>query len=243
LFRRYARGYVAKHSCAVRISKVGLPPKLLDGPAIVVLNHPSWWDPLIGYVLSELWTGRIDWGAIDVVGLRQYPILGRAGLFGVETGTTHGARSFLKTAGAILADDRATLWITAQGRFADVREKPLQLRSGVGHLAARLDRGTILPMAIEYPFWDQRTPEALVRFGSPFTVGEGERRPDEWTELIATELERTMDALAVEAASRDPARFEVYLVGRAGVGGFYDFGRRVKSWIRRDRFRPEHRTG
>jgi hypothetical protein len=30
------------------------------------------------------------------------------------------------------------VWVTAQGDFADVRKRPLNLRSGVGHLAARL---------------------------------------------------------------------------------------------------------
>ena len=31
-----------------------------DGPLIVVLNHPSWWDPLVGLVLAELIPDRAD---------------------------------------------------------------------------------------------------------------------------------------------------------------------------------------
>ena len=242
LFRRYARRYVAKHFHAVRVSKAGPPPARLDGPTIMVLNHPSWWDPLLGYVLSGLWPDRTDWGVIDVTGLRQYRFLGRAGLFGIESGTVRGASEFLRTAGAILSDPMATLWITAQGRFADVRERPVRLRSGVGHLAAGLDRGTVVPVALEYVFWDQRTPEVLVHFGSPIELGTTpEQRPGEYTERIAAELERTMDVLAIEAETRDARRFDVLLAGRAGVGGVYDLARRLKSWITGTPFDSRHR--
>jgi hypothetical protein len=119
----------------------------------------------------------------------------------------------------------------------------VQLRSGVGHLAALIDHGTILPAAFEYAFWDQRTPEALVHFGSAIVIERGrERPPAELTHQVSAELERTMDALAVDARSRDPARFDVYLSGRAGVGGAYDLAGRLKSWVRGKRFQPEHRV-
>ncbi len=243
LFRRYARRYAARHLHAVRVSKAGPPPSRLDGPAVMVLNHPSWWDPLLCYVLSGLWPHRVDWGVIDRVGLRQYRFLARAGLFGVEPGTARGAVEFLRTSAAILADPRATLWLMAQGRFADGRERPVRLRSGVGHVAAALDRGVVVPVALEYPFWDQRTPEALVRFGEALDVTAGRgRTADEWTLAVAAELERTMDALAAEAVRRDPNLFTTLVRGRAGVGGAYDLGRRLASRLRGRPFDPEHRT-
>ncbi len=241
LFRRYARRYAAKHLHAVRLSKAGRPPLRLDGPAVIVLNHPSWWDPLLCFILSGLFSDRVDWGPIEAAGLRQYRFLARAGLFGVETGTARGAAAFLRTARAILANPRATLWITVQGEFVDVRERPVRLRSGVGHLAERLDRGVILPLALEDSFWDQRTPEALVRFGAPIDVASGQGRTGRaWTELIARELEQTQDALAAEAMRRDPGLFDVLVRGRAGVGGVYDAWRRARAWVRGKRFQSEH---
>jgi 1-acyl-sn-glycerol-3-phosphate acyltransferase len=241
LFRRYARRYVAKHFHALRLSKAGRPPARLDGPAVVVLNHPSWWDPLLCFVLSGLYPDRIDWGPIEAAGLHQYRFLARVGLFGIETGTARGATEFLRTARTILADPKATLWVTAQGRFADVRERPVRLRSGVGHLAERLDRGLILPLALEYAFWDQRTPEALVRFGEPLDLAAGRgRSAREWTDVIARELERTLDALALETLRRDPTLFDVLVSGRVGVGGVYDLWRKLKARVRGERFRAEH---
>ena len=140
---------------------------MLTGPAVIVVTHPSWWDPLVEYVLTGLFRNRVDWGVIEAAALKQYRFLGRAGLFGVQSGSVSGASQFLATASTILANSRATIWINAHGRFTDVRERPVTLRSGVGHLAHRIENLTIVPLALEMVFWDQRTPEALAAFGSP----------------------------------------------------------------------------
>ncbi len=239
LFRWYARGYAARHLHAVRVLRSHQPPAEIDGPLIVVMNHPSWWDAILNFVLSDLWPGRIDWGPMEVHALAKYKFLSRAGLFGVETGTVRGAVEFLRTARVILADSRATLWLYAQGRFADVRERPVTFRSGVGHLAEWLNSGTILPVAVEYTFWTERTPEALVAFGEPLR-SIASRTAHAWTVEIERELERAQDALAAAAITRDPKRFEVLVHGRAGVGGVYDAWRRFKACITGRRFRPEH---
>ena len=65
------------------------------------------------------------------------------------------------------------LWITAEGSFTDARTRPVRLRPGLAHLARRVPGATIVPLALEYPFWDERTPEALCRFGTPMESGGG----------------------------------------------------------------------
>jgi hypothetical protein len=208
---------------------------------VVVLNHPSWWDPILCFILSNLWPDRNDYAPIEAAALKKYGFLGKVGLFGIETGTMAGAEQFLRTSRAILADDRSTLWVTAQGRFTDPRERPTRLRSGVGHLAAGMDRGVIIPVAIEYPFWDERTPEGLVGCGPVVDVADHPgQSPRRWTGLIEQALEAAQDNLAAEAMTRDPSRFISLVEGKAGVGGVYDLGRRLRSWVRGRKFRPEH---
>lgn len=97
LFRRYAKRYVAQHFHAVRVSRTGPVPELPRRPAIVAMNHPSWWDPLIGLVLTEhLPEFRTHFAPIDTHGLAQYQFLGRLGFFGVEPDTPRGGRAFLR---------------------------------------------------------------------------------------------------------------------------------------------------
>ena len=80
LFRWYVRRYVGRHFHAVRVSRSGPLPDLPRGPVIVVLNHPSWWDPLIAVLLTaSMPAGRVHYGPIEAVGLDQYRFLVASG--------------------------------------------------------------------------------------------------------------------------------------------------------------------
>jgi 1-acyl-sn-glycerol-3-phosphate acyltransferase len=243
VFRRYARKYVGRHFHALRVSGDGLPPQLAPEPVIVIMNHPSWWDPMIGLVLTTCMpSSRRHFAPIDEKGLAQYRFLERLGFFGIEPGTPRGSLSFLRKSLAILSDSESVLWVTAQGEFTDPRERPIRLKPGVGHLAARLSRGIIVPMALEYPFWNDRCPEALVRFGTTIDVDAAKADgPGEWTARLEQALEETQDRLAAQARLRDPTAFQTLLGGASGVGGVYDLWRRLRARLRGESFHPEHR--
>ena len=117
----------------------------------------------------------------------------------------------------------------------------LAIRAGVGHAAEANERGVIVPMAVEYPYWTERLPEALVAFGEPMAMGHTPGRDaHDWTRILAERLEATQDRLAAAAMQRDPARFHTLLAGDVGVGGVYDLVRRVRAWIRREPFDASH---
>ncbi len=242
LFSRYVRRYLARNFHAVRLSRGGGPADPGPDPLVVVMNHPSWWDPLIGLVLSGLFPGRAGFAPIDAAALGRYRFFERLGFFGVEQ-QGRGGGSFLRNGLAVCAHPNTMLWVTGQGRFTDPRERPVRLRPGLGHLLRRLDRGVVLPLAVEYPFWEERYPEALARFGTPLRVADGiGRSAEEWTRCVEAALAATQDALAADAVKRDPAAFEILIGGKAGVGGVYDFWRRLKALFRGERFRAAHGT-
>ena len=91
----------------------------------------------------------------------------------------------------------------------------------------------LLPLAIEYSFWNESRPEALARFGTPIATGR-ERGVADWQALLEGALMATMDALAVESAARTPGLFVPLLRGGAGVGGIYDAQRRVRALLARN---------
>ena len=240
-FRKYSTRYVRKHFHALRLSNTSAPFPPADKPVLIVLNHPAWWDPLVGLVLSTRFADRDQFAAIDARAVEQYGFFKRLGFVGVETTSLRGAAAFLKVGRHILSEPGRVFWVTAQGRFTDVRERPLNLRSGVGHLAAKLDRGYVVPLALEYAFWDERTPEALARFGEPITISDHPGRSGkEWTAVIEAALTRTLDGLNAETMTRDPAKFTAVVSGRTGVGGVYDLWRRAKASARGQRFDPSH---
>ncbi len=244
-FRWYARRYARRSFHALHVARPGFPPIPADGPLLVATNHPGWWDPLVGLILAERFLAeREHYAPIDEAMLARYRFFARIGFFGVEPGTRRGAASFLRATEEVFARPGTALWVTPQGRFADIRERPVILLDGVGHAVRRMRRGTILPLALEYSFWEERTPEALFLWGEPIVVEDGATRdPGDWTAEVAASLESAMDALAGASIARDPSRFETILGGTAGVGGVYDLWRALRARLRGETFRREHGRG
>jgi len=239
---RSARLYRRFH--AVRLSRTGLPraalPAAVAGrPVIIYGNHPSWWDPAL-YILLDtlLLPGRCSFGPMDAKALGKYGLFERLGVFGIALDSPRGAARFLSTSLHVLSDPGNVLWITAEGEFTDPRRRPVRLRSGIAHLARRVPGAVILPLAIEYTFWNESKPEVLARFGLPIESGGGTIA--EWTARLEGELARTMDALTAESMQRDPALFEQLLHGQVGVGGIYDLWRRGRALAAGRRFDPRH---
>lgn len=249
-FHRYNRWYLGRHFHALRLSRAGRPPAaLLAGPTaplVIYLNHPSWWDPLVALALSDRLFGAYrSYGPIEAQAVERYGFFRRLGFFGVDRGTAAGARRFLRTSLALLERPATALWITPEGQFRDPRERPVELESGLAHLARhlarRLGHGLFLPLALEYPFWEESSPEVLARFGEPVSIVDLDGGPAQITAALAAHLEATQDALASEARARRPEAFESLLAGRAGVGGVYDLWRAFKARLRGERFDREHR--
>jgi len=240
-FKRYLKGYLRRNFHAVRLAQATRPVDPDSGPLLIVLNHPSWWDPLVAAQLTDLFPQRTHYAPIDAAALGKYRFFERLGFYGVEQGTRRGALTFLRTSLALLGQSGSAIWITGQGHFTDPRERPVKLRPGVGHLVRRLECGTILPLALEYPFWEERYPEALLRFGEPISIGRGSAcSVAEWMERIEAGLTAAQDALAVDAQQRRVEAFDTLLGGRAGVGGIYDLGRRCKALLTGQRFEAGH---
>jgi 1-acyl-sn-glycerol-3-phosphate acyltransferase len=166
--------------------------------------------------------------------LTKFGFFERIGFFGVEPGTPKGAAKFLRVATGILDNPTSMLWVTAQGAFSDVRQRPVALRNGLGHLAARKGNFAVLPVAIEYVHWHERLPEALIRFGEPILVaGSAPRSPEDWTAAFGNALECAQTELATSSIARDAAAFEVLAHGRTGVGGIYGGWRWVRAKVKR----------
>lgn len=239
---RWFEGFVRRHMNGLRVARWGLPQAAAGRPLVIYSNHPSWWDAAVYVVLgSKLLRDRVSFAPIDAAMLRKYGFFARIGAFPVDLDSRRGAADFLATAGRVLAAPDRALWVTAQGRFADARARPLGLRAGVARLPELAADAVFLPLAIDYTFWSERGAEALVAFGEPLEAGElaAMARPQRLARLEEA-LAATMDRLAVDAISREPGRFLDLTLGRQGVGGVYDLWRRGRAWLGGRRFEPAH---
>ncbi len=250
-FHAFLKPYLRRHFQSIALHRGGHWPsgEPTGEPTVVYSNHPAWFDPLIAHYLNaRLFAPRQFYAPIDAAALQQYQVFARLGFFGVDLQSTSGAAAFLKTSMAILGDAQSTLWITPEGRFCDVRDRSQPLMPGLAHLCSKLRSGRVIPMAMEYAFWQERLPLCLVMFGQPIAPArasdlaeQGQGRDKQgWNARLTDALRQTQDRLAESVIARDAAAFQPLLQGRSGAGGLYDFMRRWKCRLTGKPFRPEH---
>lgn len=241
----YFDRFLRRHMNALRIARWGVPDCAgHPGPVVVYCNHPAWWDAAVVILLAgRLFPKRESHAPFDAGMLARYAIFARIGAFPVDLDSARGAAQFLRSSRTILARPGAMIWITAQGRFADVRARPLDLRAGVARLAELAPDTLFVPLALDYAFWEERGAEACAAFGPPIRGADllALPRPERLARMEAA-LTDTLDRLAGDVIARDPARFTALVSGAKGVGGVYDLARRLRAALTGRRFEPAHRA-
>jgi 1-acyl-sn-glycerol-3-phosphate acyltransferase len=231
LFTHYASFYLKRHFHTFYFLSRASLDSLEGWPLLICLNHPSWWDPLLALCLSQrFFRKRHHYAPIAAEGLAKYRFFQRLGFFGIDPQSRAGASRFLQIGQAICECPDCALWVTVQGRFTDARIRPVRIQAGVGHLAHRCGRLAVLPLALEYTFWNERAPEAFACFGEPIWISNGpEKTAAEWTEIFASALEKTEDLLANHVEVREANAFQPLLTGISGMGGIYDLWQALKG--------------
>jgi 1-acyl-sn-glycerol-3-phosphate acyltransferase len=231
-FSGYLQWYIGRHFHAMRLANGDRFPSA-TGPLIVYANHASWWDPLSLILISRHFLPDAShYGPMDAAALKHYGVFRKLGLFPVENGTPRGAAQFLRAAREILSRPHSVLWVTPEGHFTDMRTRPAVFRPGLAALVARTGACTLVPLAMEYTFWDERLPEILISCGEAIKIADGRlRNTAEWSEQLAAGLADAQDELAALSKLRDPALFTTILSGGVGVGAVYDAWKRLLALL------------
>lgn len=136
------------------------------------------------------------------------------------------------------------LWVTPQGKFTDVRTRPVSFRGGLASIAGRVGPTVLLPMAVEYTFWEERLAEVLIAFGNPLFTQQHANScgVSDWEAALEHTLQDAQDALAEASQRRDADEWEVLFRGASGTTAIYDLWRQARAAVRREGFTAEHST-
>ncbi|TVR10795.1 MAG: glycerol acyltransferase [Salinarimonadaceae bacterium] len=242
-FSRYFHRYFRRHMNALRLARWGEPviPEGA-GPIVLYTTHPAWWDAAVYILLADKhFANFANFAPIDAEMLKKYGFFGRMGAYGVDLESPRGAADFLAASADILAREDSAIWVAAQGRFMDVRARPLDLRPGIARLAELAPHAVFIPLAIEYAFWEQRGGEAFVAYGEPIRGEDLAAMEREDRRLhLENKLTAIADRLSADVISREPERFVSLLEGEAGVGGVFDLFKRLVAMLRGKRYDPAH---
>lgn len=175
-------------------------------PALVVLNHASWWDPILALVVARgFFPSRAPYGPMDRDELARFGILKKVGIFGIDpddSASLEAMRAYLVELAA--REPRFALVLTPQGHFADVRDEVVP-RPGAAAMAATLAPDRAVSIAIEYGFWVDQKPEIFVRAASIDCASGGTLA---WQRRITAAMRENQAALATLVRARDAAAFE-----------------------------------
>ena len=257
-FRRYARRFIAKNFHSVRLLNA-VPEKDTDrpkadamsristifadqtdnsGPLVIAANHPSWWDPMVAIFLAEKFAKqRRHYAPIEDVMLERYGIFKNLGFYGVEKDTAKGLKDFLHVGNHILEQADSVIWMTPEGNFTDPRVRPISIKKGLASLVSKNTKAKVLPLAIEYTFWNEKKPEILVHAGKlisaeniPSNDNPSSTLTKRLHEEIQTQMQLAIDDLASFSQQRNPQHFSSLLGGSAGVGGFYGWWQKLRGY-------------
>jgi 1-acyl-sn-glycerol-3-phosphate acyltransferase len=205
-------------------------------PRIFTMNHASWWDVLVGYVLARRVIRAESYAPMDEAQLARYRILSRLGVYSVDRGSVAGIRQFLRYSTDRLREGGA-LWITPQGEITPHWRRPVRFQPGLGHLVSRVPEVTVVPVAVAYEFMDEPRPEILVKLGAGrvFTRGED---AETVTRVLEQALEDELDALLEAVLARDFSPFVTLIEGQTSTSVVYDRIRALRAWLTR---RPDPR--
>ena len=230
LFRWYTRRLVGKSFNAMRLATGGIDTFAAfdahDGPTILLLNHQSWWDPILTVALVDRFTPtREVFAPMDRAMVEQFAFMRKLGLFGVDLDDPSAFRALVQYASELSRESpNPSFWITPQGQFADVRA-PLELRPGAAAIAARLAKDgappRVLSLAIEFAFWEDRKPEVLLL--AKHCPPPERSTTSLWQRQMTDSMQTAMANLAELAIARAASAFETVLGrGASGVNPVYD---------------------
>lgn len=243
-FYKFCRYYLRKHFHAVAVDRRELIARPVDPSAALICyaNHPGWWDPIIAiHLCQSCFPGRRFYAPIDAEALKKYGIFAKLGFYGIDTHSLQGAASFLKTSRRILTEPNTSIWITPEGRFADPRDHQANLMPGLAHLALQQPNLYLVPLAIEYVFWEERLPEALMRLGPPILSADiNALSKEECSQLLTSRLRETQQSLAESAIARRSEDFEIQLSGKVGAFSFYDIFRTLRGKLSGQKIELQH---
>ena len=238
----FAKRMVAKQFISLGVQKELLDANPIDAlaPMIAYANHASWWDPITAMLLqSKYFSDRTFYAPIDADALENYRIMAKLGFYGIRMQRFDGASEFLRVTKAILESNNVTIWITPEGKFADVRNHSVTLMPGLSHLATKVPGVTFVPVAFEYAFWNESRPQIFARFGAPIRLPSNRKKGD-WNTLLTDGLRQTQVELSKSVIARDPKVFEYLIASRPVRLGWYDYGRSWSAWLQGKPFDPRH---
>jgi len=115
---------------------------------IYYLNHSSWWDGLIPFLLNQKKFRQNARGMMEDKQLHRYPFFRRLGVFSINLTSPRSSVQSMRYAVESMQRPNASLFIYPQGKIVPFSTDNLNFQKGIGWLAKKIPDADIVPVAI-----------------------------------------------------------------------------------------------
>lgn len=220
----FVRASIWSHFDRVWLKAIAPLPHPADGPLIAYLNHPSWWDGYMAFVMNrELLRDRFaGYLMMEERQLQRYRFFSWCGCFSVDRHDARSAARSVAYIGRLLAERRArSLWIFPQGEITANDRRPLQTYRGIAHIARRAGGALLWPIALRYEFRGEQRPEVFIRAG-PAHYAPATSDVITLSNEIARRLTESADALRDDVTQAHLDDYRPLLRGRPSINRVFD---------------------
>jgi 1-acyl-sn-glycerol-3-phosphate acyltransferase len=239
LYWLFARRSLARSFSRVWLQQHGPLPEPRGGPLLLYLNHSSWWDGYLMYVIHRVvLQGRFDVHLLmEEKQLRAYRFFTWSGAFSINRQDPEDSRRAQQYAANLLGGGRRprALFIFPQGKIVPADRRPLVTYPGIARIVALAGPLTLCPVALRYEFLGQQWAHAFIRMGPAHRATDPSDVEGTLADVTAR-LTAVCDALRDDVLELRLERFRPLLRGRRGVDQRFDAFRRLmwRSDVRRD---------
>ena len=170
---------------------------------IYYLNHHSWWDGLIPFLLNEFRFHQRARAVMEDIQMERYRFFSKIGAFSVNRDDPRGAIRSLRYAVQSMQRERASLFIYPEGKITPPGS-PLSFEGGLAWICSKLHdrRVDIVPVGIYMHTMRSDKPELLLRVGTPVRDG-SELSNEGRTALFEDRLQSVLTDLRETAGSEN----------------------------------------
>jgi chlorobactene lauroyltransferase len=230
LYRLFARRSLARTFDTVWLQHHGPLPAPAGGPLVLYLNHSSWWDGYLMYVIHRVvLRGQFDVHLLmEEKQLRAYRFFTWSGAFSVNRNDPDDSLRSQQYAASLLRGGSRprALFIFPQGKIVPADRRPLVSFPGIARIIALADPVTLCPVALRYEFLGQQWPHAFIRLGPTHHAVEPANIAATMADVTAR-LTEACDALREDVLGLRLDRFRPLLRGRLGIDKRFDNVRKL----------------
>lgn len=165
VFDLYCRTLFWRRFDSVSIHNSYNPDK--NQKTIYYLNHNSWWDGLIPFLLNQKLFKQNARGMMEDTQLSRYSFFSRLGVFSINLRSARSSMQSLRYAIRSMKRPNAALYIYPQGKIVPFSTDKLDFKKGIGWLAKKVPEADLVPVGIHIHTRESDKPRLEINVGEP----------------------------------------------------------------------------